>query len=973
MPPELNMAGILDITMQVLGLSYDMLREKAVEHLGEDNVALMEEVWGFIEAAISGGLSGLWEHVQGYLDGLWDAVIGGIQEFLMEKIIVAAVTKLASMFNPVAAIVQALMTAWDLYCWARDQMQRIYGVVTAFIDSMSDMATGNIDPAANKIEDSLAGLVPVAIDLLASILGLGGISDKVKGVIESVQQMVSDAIDSMIENVKGMFPGGGDQDEAETEGGAEEGEEAADEERSKYGGADAPESALANVVNSMPVPEIMGDDQGHTAHLTASGQIILTSTPTVAKPEHEGALRAQLEGDATGEVYIDPRSTLDEAGEYGKFKKDFQSVAEEVGLSAADSEAEKLWMLAVELCQTVNADAAGAPSYADRPGVEIPAGQEEESKKRKDLQSATFKKIIEEFQPLINGFAVYMEAWNTMNQNTQWAFWSGQPGMAMATKHMGGRALEASPIGVAFNRCKIPGHDNFQLWPALSTAYAEFAGEKIAEREYHGFLGRGSGVEASVWNMVEQPILVQMAGKQRTEVPKVRWHACKGMANAPSTIDESVSDGDNGWVGTIESSDDRAAMVALADQEMGDMKRRVVPLLADKVESAVDWKADVVTRHWMNTEILKAHYKKNDANDDEGIRFGEEVVAGSRQAGKDKLNASTDLIFKEYWEVDVTRDESTVDTNAFRDWLVTTKASKARTLFLEAMGESAENEMKRIGRAYVANEPVMLMNEIEAISYNINDGNYGKFGVAPPRESDHKGYKPVGLTWDADKQNFEYGYEGQGASFKGSLGKDGIIQDLSGEGLHLKKDAGIFGRGATGDAGRSTANSNQNASHLIADQFMGSGYKAAENLITTSDRYNQTVMSGVEGQIKEKVMAFIERAAEANFDRVDVTFGLKVELEWFSVVGTDAIQSMLADPAFCEELLHAYEGWEQSTLVEKIKETLVTWMNGQSANLMRVKECTYTLTLPEMGEIGSETHLLSAGPDLYMGLLSMGQ
>ena len=154
---------------------------------------------------------------------------------------------------------------------------------------------------------------------------------------------------------------------------------------------------------------------------------------------------------------------------------------------------------------------------------------------------------------------------------------------------------------------------------------------------------------------------------------------------------------------------------------------------------------------------------------------------------------------------------------------------------------------------------------------------------------------------------------------------------------------------------------------------MGSGYKAAENLITTSDRYNQIVMSGVEEQIKEKVIAFIQRAEEADFDRVDVTFGLKGELEWFSVVGTDAIQSMLADPAFCEELLSAYEGWEQKTLVEKIKETLVTWMNGQSANLMRVKECTYTLTLPEMGEIGSETHLLSAGPDLYMGLLSMGQ
>jgi phage-related protein len=317
MPPELNMAGILDITMQVLGLSYDMLREKAVEHLGEDNVALMEEVWGFIEAAISGGLSGLWEHVQGYLDGLWDAVIGGIQEFLMEKIIVAAVTKLASMFNPVAAIVQALMTAWDLYCWARDQMQRIYGVVTAFIDSMSDMATGNIDPAANKIEDSLAGLVPVAIDLLASILGLGGISDKVKGVIESVQQMVSDAIDSMIENVKGMFPGGGDKDSEEgsdstdVEGGAEEGEE-------------APKLETINVP--------LSDASGQPHHLYFTGD----SRPQLVMHSSEDTLKNHLapEGDlATIENAVHPVIMKDES--------EINSLAESFATETEAAEKEK--------------------------------------------------------------------------------------------------------------------------------------------------------------------------------------------------------------------------------------------------------------------------------------------------------------------------------------------------------------------------------------------------------------------------------------------------------------------------------------------------------------------------------------------------------------------------------------------------------------------------------------------------------
>ncbi len=223
LPEELNLAGVFDICLQVLGLTPDALREKATEHLGEENVERIEFVWGFIESTIEGGLDGLWEHVQEYMGSLWDMVIGGIQDWLMEKIVVAAVTKIASMFSPVGAIVQALITAWNMYCFVRDQIQRIYGVVTAIVNGIGDIARGQIGGAANMVEDQLGNLVPVAIDLLARLLGIGGIGAKVREVIEGVQTMVSDAIDSMIEKVKGMFTGGGsDQDSSDSESGTEQ-------------------------------------------------------------------------------------------------------------------------------------------------------------------------------------------------------------------------------------------------------------------------------------------------------------------------------------------------------------------------------------------------------------------------------------------------------------------------------------------------------------------------------------------------------------------------------------------------------------------------------------------------------------------------------------------------------------------------------------------------------------------------------
>src|SRR5207253_10428519 len=115
---------------------------------------------------------------------------GGIKNFIMEKVVVAAVTKLATMWNPVGAIVQAIITAWNLYQWLRDNIQRIMGVVRSVFESINAIATGNIGPAANKVEQTLGNLVPVAIDLLASIFGISGIGGKVRDIITKVRDKV---------------------------------------------------------------------------------------------------------------------------------------------------------------------------------------------------------------------------------------------------------------------------------------------------------------------------------------------------------------------------------------------------------------------------------------------------------------------------------------------------------------------------------------------------------------------------------------------------------------------------------------------------------------------------------------------------------------------------------------------------------------------------------------------------------------
>ena len=148
---------------------------------------------------------------------LWDTVVEGIKSYLIETIVIQAVIRIATMFNPAGALVQALLTVWNVYQWLRENAARIWGIVEAVVNMMASLAAGNIQPAAAAIEQALAGLIPIAISLLANLLGLGGITDKVREVLEGLRETVRNAIRSLIQRVKALFTGGDPEAEEEEE------------------------------------------------------------------------------------------------------------------------------------------------------------------------------------------------------------------------------------------------------------------------------------------------------------------------------------------------------------------------------------------------------------------------------------------------------------------------------------------------------------------------------------------------------------------------------------------------------------------------------------------------------------------------------------------------------------------------------------------------------------------------------------
>ena len=201
MPEALDFKGILKLVLQVMGLTWQNIRAKLVKALGEPVVARMEGAVDVVRTLASEGIGGLWTFLKDKLGDIQEQVLGQIKSFVIEKVVVAGITWMFSLLNPASAFIKAAKAIYDIVMFIVNKGSQIKEFVDAVLDSISDIAKGGIGGVAAKIEGVLAKALPLAIGFLASLLGLGGIGEKVKKIIETIRRPVDIAINSLIKGV----------------------------------------------------------------------------------------------------------------------------------------------------------------------------------------------------------------------------------------------------------------------------------------------------------------------------------------------------------------------------------------------------------------------------------------------------------------------------------------------------------------------------------------------------------------------------------------------------------------------------------------------------------------------------------------------------------------------------------------------------------------------------------------------------
>jgi hypothetical protein len=202
-PQSFTLEELIKFVLSVFNITKQNVRQKLVRAIGEPAVQALEAGLEIVKALLTEGPSAALQIIKEHVGNLKGMVIDGIISFVTSKIVDVAIQKLVSMLNPVVGgIIQGAMGAYNTIMFFIERMRTMMQVVASFIDSIAAIAKGQVAAAAGRVEQTLAGLLVLAISFLARQAGLGNVSKAVIGVINKVRKPINKALDAIVGWVK---------------------------------------------------------------------------------------------------------------------------------------------------------------------------------------------------------------------------------------------------------------------------------------------------------------------------------------------------------------------------------------------------------------------------------------------------------------------------------------------------------------------------------------------------------------------------------------------------------------------------------------------------------------------------------------------------------------------------------------------------------------------------------------------------
>ena len=933
LPTNWDLKGVFGLAAQVLGLTQEGIKKVVSEELGETAGVIFDYVWKYVGALIEGGIEGLWEQVKQDLNSLYDMVVDGIKSWLIETIVKQAILKVATMFNPAGALLNAVIAIWNVYEFLRDQISKIFAVVQSVVNTIAQIAAGNTQPAKDGVEQALASLIPIAIDLLAKLLGLGGITKKVKEVIEGVQEKVHGAIRKLIKKVKGMFSGGGDEEKADSVSYADLSFSAPTGDK----GAVESHRLFAKDVGGKPQVMIASDEkpfadqtsdrgefEGLTDEQTAQVNSLCTAAMGLyAQAKDQGKPELDQQADAKMQAAKAILASVAAANLEAKAKEEGGLADTKLGEVRGDANCSSLLASWEEGSLARHSGGSGKVINAMQDevsksgkkyilqGPEIP---EAEIKKQKGLSRVLdLPSILEHYLPgalatKFGGDENYFAA-------------AVNAGVFDPIPHLTGKVRGQLAQGWWFARKQAPSLDLNELIEQLAV------GDDSPQYKLGAVRLDFTAGKAFKGLKPRKPTAFDgMPFSQFVVAPGKVWGTTAGGALEAVAPDIDISSASK------KSAVKGPGTMAEVTTKLKESFSTQLALMHDTTTEAVGKAFESKTKEifeaapdWTKVKkILGADPTIKSFVDKPGSphKFGDYVVDS---IAVPQLTAALSA-------VGITLTE--IGESSAKDWV-----KKRKGAISGGQGRYGQPKVKLQETVWDQTNEVEAAAQFKA-TFESNLTETKKV---------HKKYKPKDVTEkiknaDGDWE-FEYvGYEG--AHFTVVQSPDEMIKSITGTGLTLKgtQPKDVSGRGALSKSGNRGSQDKEGtpeeeklyleASHLIADRFRGTGYKNGCNLVTTSAHYNDPVMKDIETAIAE--------AAQGG-EEMKIT----VSVDWMEYKPAAVVKALVRDRAteIGADLSDATERQALTDIVEKQLQERFDRM--RSKNIKRVKKVKYAVEITQ--------------------------
>ncbi|MER6917070.1 hypothetical protein ABT354_35975 [Streptomyces sp. NPDC000594] len=201
LPARFDTRGVFTMLASLLGLSWANIRARLTRRVPEEAVAAAETALPVVADVRRRGVAALWDDVRNKVGDLRKTLLDKVIAYATPTIVTAGIMWILSLLNPASAFVRAMKLIIDVITFVVTRARQIIDFVNAVLDSVIAIARGATGAVPALIERALARAIPVLLAFLAALIGIGGITNRIRQIVQTMSRPVNRLIDGVIDRI----------------------------------------------------------------------------------------------------------------------------------------------------------------------------------------------------------------------------------------------------------------------------------------------------------------------------------------------------------------------------------------------------------------------------------------------------------------------------------------------------------------------------------------------------------------------------------------------------------------------------------------------------------------------------------------------------------------------------------------------------------------------------------------------------